>query len=81
MKHKADLEEIRRLVAEHVANTGSKKGQMILESFDEYVSHFKKIIPVDYQEMLKLITKAEEEGMDPEAARIEAFNEFVGNKA
>ncbi|MBP5159995.1 MAG: glutamate synthase large subunit [Lachnospiraceae bacterium] len=81
VKHKADLEEIRRLVAEHVANTGSKKGQMILESFDEYVSHFKKIIPVDYQEMLKLITKAEEEGMDPEAARIEAFNEFVGNKA
>ena len=56
----------------------SAKGRKILDDFDRYVSHFKKIIPVDYKEMLRLIAKAEEEGMDSEAAKIEAFRAFVG---
>ena len=39
---------------------------------------FKKIIPSDYKEMLRLIAKYEERGTDPETARSEAFREFVG---
>ena len=78
VEHKADLDELKKLIAAHVENTGSKKGKEILEDFDSYIPHFKKIIPVDYKEMLKLIAKAEEEGMDPETARIEAFRTFIG---
>jgi glutamate synthase (ferredoxin) len=81
VEHKADLDELKRLITAHVENTGSAKGKKILDDFDRYVSHFKKIIPVDYKEMLRLIAKAEEEGMDPEAAKIEAFRTFVGEKA
>ena len=80
VEHKADLDELKRLITAHVENTGSEKGRKILDDFDRYVSHFKKIIPVDYKEMLRLIAKAEEEGMDPEAAKIEAFRTFVGEK-
>ncbi|MBO4336483.1 MAG: glutamate synthase subunit alpha, partial [Lachnospiraceae bacterium] len=78
LEHKGDLEELRRLIEEHVKNTGSEKGQRILDDFESYIPHFKKIIPVDYKEMLRLIAKNEETGADPETAKIEAFREFVG---
>ena len=76
--HKSDLEELKRLISAHVAYTGSEKGKKILEQFDAYLPHFKKIIPRDYQEMLRLIAKSEEQGADPESARMEAFRAFVG---
>ena len=75
---RTDREELRRIIAEHVRCTGSAKGKEVLEHFAEYVPQFKKIIPSDYKEMLRLIAKYEERGTDPETARIEAFREFVG---
>lgn len=81
VEHKADLEELKKIITEHVEFTGSKKGKMILDNFDEYIPHFKKIIPVDYKEMLRLIAKSEETGADPETAKIEAFKAFVGGEA
>ena len=78
LEHKTDLEELRRLITEHVKYTGSEKGSEILESFEAYIPHFKKIIPTDYKEILRLIAKSEETGMDSETAKIEAFREFVG---
>ena len=78
VEHKSDLEELRREIGEHVRLTGSKRGREILEHFEDFVPHFKKIIPSDYQKMLKLIAKSEEQGADPETAKIEAFKEFVG---
>ena len=74
----ADRSELKRLIEAHVKYTGSGKGRSILEKFDEYVPIFKKIIPADYKEMLRLIAKSEEMGADPETARIEAFRAFVG---
>ena len=75
---KTDLAELKRLISEHVRHTSSVKGQEILDSFEDYVPHFKKIIPTDYKEMLRLIAKSEEQGADPDTARIEAFRTFVG---
>ena len=77
LEHKEDLDELRKLITEHVEATGSKKGQEILANFEEYVPHFKKIIPTDYKEILRLIAREMETGSDPEAARIEAFRVFV----
>ncbi|MCR4840466.1 MAG: glutamate synthase subunit alpha, partial [Lachnospiraceae bacterium] len=75
--HKEDADELRRIIADHVAATGSKKGQTILDGFDEYITHFKKIIPVDYKEILHLIARETENGADAETAKIEAFRKFV----
>ena len=77
-EHKSDREELQKIISTHVANTGSEKGKMILEHFDSFLPHFKKIIPSDYKEMLRLIAKCEEHGADPKEARIEAFREFIG---
>ena len=73
-----DIGELKKLIREHTALTGSKKGQAVLDHFDEYVPKFKKIIPADYKEIMSLIARSEERGADAETARIEAFKAFVG---
>ncbi len=78
VEYKNDIEELRTMIEKHVKFTGSKKGQMILDSFDDYIQHFKKIIPVDYKEMLRLTAECEEQGMNHEQAQIEAFTKLVG---
>jgi len=78
LEHKEDLEKLRQIISEHVMATGSKKGIDILSRFDECASHFKKIIPEDYKEMLRLIAQCKSQGADTEKAKIEAFRIFVG---
>ena len=77
---KTDLVELKKMIEAHVRWTGSQKGREILERFDEYKSHFKKIIPSDYKSILRLIAKNEELGMSQEEAKIEAFKEFIGEE-
>ncbi len=78
LEYKNDIEELRRIIEKHVEYTGSKKGKRILDNFSEYVKHFKKIIPADYKEMLRLTAEGEERGMDHEQAEVEAFTRLVG---
>ena len=77
---KGDADELRAMIEEHVRETGSRKGQEILEQFTKYLSKFKKIIPNDYKKMLTLSRKYEAMGFDREEAQIEAFYESVGQK-
>ena len=72
---KYDVLELKEMIEEHVAATGSKKGKMILDDFSEYLPKFKKIISYDYAHMLQLIAKMEEHGLSYEQAQIEAFYE------
>ena len=76
---RTDRLQLRKIIEAHVAHTGSEKGRKILENFEAYVPHFKKIIPTDYKEILRLIAESEEHGADYEEARIEAFRAFVGS--
>ena len=39
---KGDADELRAMIEEHVRETGSRKGQEILEQFTKYLSKFKK---------------------------------------
>ena len=71
---KFDVDELKELIQNHVAETGSVKGQKILDEFVEYLPHFKKIIPNDYNKMLKTIRKYEQKGLSHDAAVMEAFN-------
>ena len=78
VESKTDRMELKRILEKHVQYTGSKKGQEVLEHFDSYISQFKKIIPTDYKEIMKLIAESEGHGADPETARLEAFRIFAG---
>ena len=73
-----DIEELRGLIAEHVAATGSPRGKKILAEFDDYVPRFKKIVPRGYDRMLLAIERFEERGLDRESAELRAFNACVG---
>ena len=70
---KYDVLELKNMIQEHVAYTNSEKGKMILDNFSEYLPKFKKIIPHDYDNMLKAIVQMEEKGLSSEQAQIEAF--------
>ena len=71
--NKYDVIELKDMIQEHVALTNSEKGKKILENFGEYLPKFKKIIPYDYDRMLKTIVQMEEKGLSTEQAQIEAF--------
>ncbi len=68
-----DIGELRGLIEEHVAATGSPRGKKILAAFQSYVPCFKKVMPRDYDRMLRAMAQCEERGMDRERAEIEAF--------
>ena len=68
-----DIQELRALIEEHVAATGSPRGRQILSAFKSYVPCFKKVMPKDYDRMLRSIAQYEEKGMDRQQAEIAAF--------
>ena len=70
---KYDVLELKEMIEEHVAATGSKKGKEVLDNFSDYLPKFKKIIAYDYSKMLQLIAQMEEHGLSYEQAQIEAF--------
>ena len=70
---KHDIAESRQMLTEHVAATGSPKAKEILAHLDEKASCFKKILPRDYDRMMRTIAEFEDQGMTHEQAEIEAF--------
>lgn len=73
VSEKYDVMELKQMITDHVTNTGSKKGKMILDNFTEYLPKFKKIVPHDYQRMLLTIVEMEGKGLSNAQAQIEAF--------
>lgn len=68
-----DIAELRALIEAHVAATNSARGKKILSAFEAYIPCFKKVMPKDYDRMLRSIAKFEEKGLSREQAEIEAF--------
>lgn len=77
---KHDIAELRALIEAHAAETGSARGTYILEHFEAELPFFKKILPYDYDRMLRTIGQYEEKGMTREQAEIEAFYANVNGK-
>ena len=68
-----DIAELRGLIQAHADATGSPKAKRILADFDAWLPKFKKILPHDYDRMLRTIAQYEERGMNREQAQVEAF--------
>ena len=73
-----DIAELKELIQAHAEATGSPKAARILERFEEYLPLFKKILPHDYDRMLRAIAQYEETGMSREQAQVEAFCACTG---
>ncbi len=68
-----DIDELKTMISEHTKATGSERGKAVLENFDSYLPLFKKIIPYDYERMLKTIREVEATGVTHAEALIQAF--------
>ena len=69
-----DIQEIRTMLTEHVKATGSPKAREILDHLEEKAACFKKILPRDYDRMLRTIAEFEAQGLSHEQAEVEAFS-------
>ncbi len=56
----ADAEEVKALIAEHVARTGSLVGRNVLASWERAVERFVKVMPRDYKRVLDEREEAEQ---------------------
>ena len=70
----ADIGELKALLQAHVEATGSPKAARILAEFACWLPKFKKILPHDYDRMLRTIARYEAQGMDRARAEAEAFS-------
>ncbi len=77
---KYDILELKGILEDYEAETGSAQAARILKNFDACLPDFKKVIPNDYQKMQTLIGRFEEQGIPHEKAVLEAFEEFAGNQ-
>ena len=77
LTEKYEIAELKEILDDYVKETGSELGQKIVNSFEEYIPYFKKVVPNDYQRMLAAISRYEEQGMPYENAVLEAFREVT----
>ena len=49
----ADETRLKGLIENHLKYTGSQRAQMILDNWNEYLTKFVKVMPVDYQRALE----------------------------
>jgi len=81
VEHKTDKEQLRTLLKNHVKYTNSVKAKTVLDSFDDYLPKFKKIIPADFKKIVQLTEDFIERGMSISEAQIEAFYESLKKEA
>ena len=72
-----DITEVKDLVAKHLHYTGSARAAMLLENWNSSVQKFIKVMPEDYERVLKALKKAEERGLKGDDAIQAAFEENV----
>ena len=68
-----DQVELLGLLQAHADATGSARARAILADFQGWLPKFKKILPHDYDRMLRTIAQYEAKGMTREQAQVEAF--------
>ncbi|WP_296319872.1 glutamate synthase large subunit [Treponema sp. UBA3813] len=73
LRDKTDEENLRNLIEEHVAETGSQRGKEILSDWEHYKTCFKKIIPNDYLRIMTEIFAEEDAGTAHDEAVLASF--------
>ena len=61
-----DVEILRDLLQQHVAETDSELAQRLLDDFDAEVENFVRVLPRDYAAVLQTRQEAVAEGLDPD---------------
>ena len=70
---KTDIEKIKELLVNHINYTNSEKADLILKDFDKYIPLFKKVIPIEYEKMMVMISDLIDSGLSSDEAENQAF--------
>ncbi len=63
-----DVETLREMLADHLAETGSAVAARVLEDWPAHAGRFTKVMPRDYKRVLDAMERAREAGEDVDAA-------------
>ena len=66
----SDANRLRELLEAHLANTGSKLAESMLNNFDTVLNEFTVVIPRDYSNVLEVRRVATEAGEDPDSPAV-----------
>ena len=55
-----DQDELRRMIEKHVEYTGSRRGQDILDDWEQCLAHFVKVFPTEYKRALGMLSREDE---------------------
>ncbi len=69
----SDIAELRQIIQNHFTYTGSLKAKQVLESWDEQMKHFVKVMPRDYKRVVQAIKTAIDSGLTGDEALNAAF--------
>ncbi len=73
-----EIVQIRMLISDHVKATNSPRGIKMLYRFETVQNLFKKVVPVDYERMTRLIAAEEAAGKTHDDALRDAFASVLG---
>jgi len=73
LTERGDVETLLRMIGTHARLTGSPRAKRMLENFEECVRLFKKILPRDYDRVLRTVAECEKRGVPHAEAMNEAF--------
>ncbi len=80
VRESCDVHQLMEILEAYYRETGSVKAGMILDDPEQWVPHFKKIIPSPYQKMVERIAHYEEMGISSKDAEMEAFLDYAGKR-
>ncbi len=69
----AEASEVKEMIRRHVERTGSQLGKKVLDRWSDYRKQFVRVMPVDYDRVLKTRARLRQEGLTPEEAELKAF--------
>jgi len=69
----AEAGEVKELIRRHVERTGSELGQRVLDRWSDSRKQFVRVMPVDYDRVLKTRGALRQQGLTPEEAELKAF--------
>jgi len=65
--------ELKQLIIEHLQHTDSTIALKVLANWEQEVKRFVKVVPVDYEKIVRQMKDFEKLGMDNEEAKLNAF--------
>lgn len=69
----SEIAEVKEMIENHVRYTDSDKAKQVLAKWDEYLPKFAKVLPRDFERMMKWFKKVEDQGLTGDEAALAAF--------